>query len=184
MMEPQRFGRHLLFAIAAAVGTPAAVVLLGPLLGTSEALRAYVAGLGIAYLLLISDTSRRRLQVGLGAAAVALLVLAVTDSVLGVALGGAVMIAVTRSALLFDSPGLRGLALETAISGGGLFFARYFFDAQSLVGIALALWIFFLIQSGYFIVGGVGARPSIASDQGDAFEAAREHLTHLLDKEA
>jgi hypothetical protein len=46
----------------------------------------------------------------------------------------------------------------------------------------LAVWIFFVIQSVFFLIGGVNARREGAVET-DAFEAARARALELLERE-
>jgi hypothetical protein len=69
--------------------------------------------------------------------------------------------------------------VEATLLGGGLVLARWLATPGPL-GVVLALWGFFAVQAGFFLVGGVGERPREAGGV-DRFEAARRRALALLD---
>jgi hypothetical protein len=182
------FARTLVFAAAAAAAAPFALAVLRPLFGEAGALAALAIAVSAAYLLGLA----RRPASGLGAA------LALTLSGVGlVALGAtplalaalcAVLIGVLRSGLL-RRDGRRGLdfgrafALEAVLIGAGLAVGAWL-ARGSAFPVSLALWGFFLVQSGFFLVGGPAARAARdAADPGevDPFEQARKRALELLE---
>jgi hypothetical protein len=97
------------------------------------------------------------------------------------ALGAAIALGLARSGLLYRSRGARGIAIEALLLGGGLVLAR-FLMATGVLGPALALWGFFLVQSAFFAIGGPQMRE--AAVVGDRFESARRRALALLEEEA
>jgi len=184
------FPRTLVFGAAAAAGAPFALALLGPLFGEAGALAALAIAVSAAYLLGLA----RRPATGLGAA------LALTLSgVGGIALGAtplalaalcAVLIGVLRSGLLrrdarAGSDFGRAFALEAALVGGGLALGAWL-ARGSAFPVSLALWGFFLVQSGFFLVGGpaaAAARDAAPAGEADPFERAQRRAQELLKRE-
>jgi hypothetical protein len=91
------------------------------------------------------------------------------------AVASAGLIACGRSGILYRSRPLRALVLESLLAAGGLVFAGQLAGAS----LALAAWGYFLVQSLFFLVGGIEARPD--PGPADPFERARAELLALLD---
>ena len=109
----------------------------------------------------------------------AVFVLLVAPSPLGVAMGAAAIVAVGRSAWLYRAPLPRLFVVETVLLVLGLGLAGAV-ASPGTVGITIAVWTWFLVQSAWFLV----ARPSpgLRREPGDGFERARERLERLLDE--
>jgi len=173
------FTRTLLFGALAALGVPATGLLLAPVLGSSLTLSLYVLGLPIAYVAWVAGSLRRAvLAAGLAAIGTFVLLLFLPGHAL-CAVGAAGILAAVRSGFLFRAPQPRLLVLEAILLVAGLAVADAL-ATPGLVGSALAVWGFFLVQSLYFPL----ARPRVRADRpaGDPFERARERLEHLLDE--
>ena len=173
------FSRTLLFGALAAVGVPAAGVLLAPVLGLPLTLSLYVLGLPIAYLAWIAGSLRRGVLAGGLAAAGTLVLLLFLPGPTLAAVGAALTVAAVRSGFLFRAPQPRLLVLEAVLLVTGLAVADAL-AGPGLIGSALTVWGYFLVQSLYFLL----ARPRVraARSAGDPFERARERLERLLDE--
>jgi hypothetical protein len=181
-MRWNSFARSALFAAAAALLAVPVFLLLAPLFGAHTAVASLAIALSAAYVAGIAGHVRR----GLGAAALAgllgLLVCAIAESLPEVAIGTAVVLAVVRGGLLHRGRGrARTLAVEVFLGVAALLVARFLADA-SIVGLALTVWGFFLVQSFFFLLGaGPGAvrvHPEV-----DPFEQARGRLLELFENE-
>jgi len=181
-MKWNSFGTSLAFASLAGAAWPAFALAAVPAVGTRAALSLYLVASAAIY---VAGLTPRRVQ-GMGAAIVAALLGALFAAVARepavVALGAAIGVGVCRSGLLYRARAGRALATETCLLGGGLLLAR-FLAAPGFLGVALALWGFFLVQSGFFLIGGVSERPGDARGI-DRFESARRRALALLEEEA
>ena len=83
-----------------------------------------------------------------------------------------------RSGLLYRSRFARALLLESTLVGAGLWLAGHVFDG-SVTSTALAVWTFYLVQSVFFAVAGIAARPDRPNDT-DPFDAARARALATL----
>ncbi len=92
------------------------------------------------------------------------------------------VLSVARAALLRRTTPARAVAIEAALVGCGLAFAR-FLAASAAQPTALALWGFFLVQSCGFLVDG-GERRPYDGRHPDAFEEAYARATEALDRGA
>ena len=131
----------------------------------------------------VAGLTPRRVH-GVGAAIVVALLgalfAAVTREPEVVALGTAIGVGVCRSGLLYRARTGRALATEIGLLGGGLLLAR-FLAAPGVLGVALALWGFFLVQSGFFLIGGVAERRGDTRGI-DRFETAHRRALALLEE--
>jgi hypothetical protein len=94
--------------------------------------------------------------------------------------GLAVVLAVARSVFLYRAAPARAVAIEAALAGGGLVFARLL-GTGSALGMALSIWGFFLVQSCFFLLG-AGRRAEPAHP--DPFEAAHARAMEVLERSA
>jgi hypothetical protein len=171
------FARSLLFAAVAAVGLWVAAAVLLPVLHPARLLTLYVAAAAAAYIVGIAPGRSAGLAAGGIAAALGCGLLLLPLGVAGTALAAALVIAVCRSAILYRARRLRALLLEGVLLVGGLGLAHAFAGSGSA---ALGLWGYFLVQSAFFLVGGVAARGE--RDGGlDPFDRACAQLAALLD---
>jgi hypothetical protein len=173
------FVRSLFFAAAAAgallVGTP----LLAPLCGDRAALRFLILSGVVAYAAAAAPSRGRAAQACALAACAGALLLALPLGLHVHALGAAALLGVCRSGVLYRSRPARTALLEITLLGAGLALAA-FLAGGTLLRLALACWGFWLVQSAYFAVGGVAARPD-DSTQEDPFERARARILALLE---
>ena len=182
------FARTLAFGAVAAGVAPFALAVLRPLLGAPGALAALAIGVSAAYALGLA----RRPATGLGAAfAIALCsvgALALGAAPLALAALCAVLIGVLRSGLLRRDARRsldfgRAFALEAGLIGAGLAVGAWL-ARGSAFPVSLALWGFFLVQSGFFLIGGPAARTArdaAAPGEVDPFERAQKRALELLE---
>ncbi|MGH0033196.1 MAG: hypothetical protein ACQGVC_25675 [Myxococcota bacterium] len=171
------FGRALVFGAVAA----AALLLAGPLLagifGAVGALRVFAVGVAVAYLAGLGPDWRRGFVAAGAAAALGALLLLLPFGIAWTAAGAAAIVAVCRSGLLYRARPLRAWSVEAVLLVAGLALAA-FLAAGSWASLALATWGYFLVQSAFFLAGGVRARREPAP--GDPFERAAKELAALL----
>jgi hypothetical protein len=171
------FARAIGFALAAAATLFAAQVLVAPLLGAHATLRVFAVGSVAVYLAGLGPSWRRGAAAALAAAVAGAVVLLLPVSVVPTAIAAAGILAACRSGFLYRSRPLRAVALEACLAAGGLALAGWL-ASGGVVSLALAAWGFFLVQSVFFLVGGIEARPD--PGPGDPFERARAELEALL----
>ena len=181
-MRWNTFGRSAVFAALAGIGILPWIVLAGPMLGMRWALAVYLVTLTATAVVGAAPSLRR----GLGVSVMVTLLggcLAVTTHTLpALALGLAVLFAMARGVFLYRLRPARAVAVEVALVGGGLLFAR-FLAGPSLISLVLAVWGFLLVQSVFFLVGGVRVRERAVPQQ-DPFDTAHERARALLDGSA
>jgi hypothetical protein len=180
MMCWDTFGRSAVFAAVAAAGWPPWLIVAGPILGAGPVLALYLVIVTAAYLAGMGPPGARRLAVGAGAAVLGCALAAAVHTTSELALGLGALLATARSGVLYRSRPGRAVVAEVALVGGGLLFARTL-ATPSPFGVMLAVWGFFLVQSTFFLVGGVAARPR-AGARRDPFEEAHAQATALLDE--
>jgi hypothetical protein len=172
------FGRSLAFAALAAAGLPVAVTFAGALIGDGDAARLYlIAAAGIYAAGLCPDRSRRFAAFASAAFAGMILALLPLD-LRHTAIGAAGIVAFARGFLLPDTRNLRALAIEVAFGSAGLATAAWF-ARGGLLALCLAIWGYFLVQSGYFLIGARG--PGYGETTRDPFDLARARLQRLLE---
>ena len=175
------FGRSLVFAAAAAAGWPAFLLLAGPITGARVALSLYLVGVAAFYVAGLAPRRAQRLSAGAAAAALGIAFLAFAPSPAFVTLGAALAVGVGRSGLLYQARPARALASEAALLGAGLLLARFLGGGSGTLAVALAIWGFGLVQSLFFLLGGVGPRRDEAGAI-DRFELALRRLAELLEE--
>jgi hypothetical protein len=179
MMRCNTFGGSLLFAAFAAAGLLALEVLIVPPLHLAALLAFYVAAVATAYVVAIAPRRASGLAAGVLAALFGIALLLLPLDVEQTALGAALVVAVCRSAILYRARPLRSLLLELTLLAGGLGLARLL-AAGGAASPALGLWGYLLVQSLFFLAGGVTVR-SGREARTDPFERARARLLVLLD---
>jgi hypothetical protein len=179
MMRWNGLGRSLLFGACAAAAYVPFAIIATPLFGWSGSLAAYALLSAAVYLAGLGATLRQGLAasllLGLGVGAVAFVAPSDRDVVLAAALA----LGLLRSGLLYRSRFARAVALEGALTCGGLVIAGQIFDG-SVLSTALALWTFYLVQSVYFAVPGIAARRD-CPDGVDPFDSAHARALAVLD---
>ena len=179
-MRWNTFGRSAGFAAAAGCGVMPLLLVTAPLLGVRGALSLYLAGVAAAYVTAIAPSLRRGLGAGLFVGLLGVGLAAAAHALPELAVGLGVLLALARSGFLYRAQPGRALAVEIALVGGGLLFAR-FLAGTSLLSVMLALWGFLLVQSVFFLVGGVRTREAGAAHK-DPFDAACERANAMLDR--
>jgi hypothetical protein len=173
------FGRSLVFAALAAAGLPVAVTFGGPIFGGSAAARSYlIAAAGIYAIGLCPDRSRRAAALATAVLVGVILALLPLD-LRATAVGAAGMIAFVRGVVLANGRRpLRALASEVVFAAAGLAAAAHF-ARGGLVALCLAIWGYFLVQSGWFLIGDGAVGPGVL--ERDPFDRARARLLRLLE---
>jgi hypothetical protein len=174
------FGRSLLFgAVAAAAFVPFAIVTI-PHLGWSGTLAAYAVASASVYLAGLGATRRQGLGagllVGLLGTGVALVAPTARDAIVAAAL----LLGLCRSGLLYRARFARALVLEGVLLCAGLGIAGHLLTGSTFSAV-LAAWAFFLVQSVFFLVGGVETRREDAPDV-DPFDAARARAVEIMEQ--
>jgi len=178
-MRCNTFGRSAVFAALLGISVLPWLVVAGPLLGMRWALAVYLVALTVTAVTAAAPSRRRRLGAGFIVAALGSGLALVTRTLPELALALAVLFGMVRAVVLYRLRPMRAVAVEVALIGGGLLFAR-FLAGPSLASIVLAIWGFLLIQSFFFLVGGVRPRER-ATSRHDPFDAAHERARVLLD---
>lgn len=181
-LEGRCWTRSLVFAAVAAFAAPAVAVGAASWLGTTTAFRVVVVALAVGYAWIVAPPKTRRLRVVALGSVLGLAALALTATVREAVLGAAVIVALLRTGLLYRASGLRGPALELVLGGLGLAVAAQW-RGLGVGGFALGVWSYFLVQSAYFVVSGIGRRGRVGV-AGDEFERAAARLEELLDETA
>jgi hypothetical protein len=177
MMRWNGFGRSVAFAAVAGAGLPVAQALLAPALGVAGALRLTLVAVAVIYVAGLAPRARASGAAGLAGAAAGVVLLALPLGVHATAAGAAAWVALGRSGLLYRARPLRALATEALLLAGGLGLAR-FLAQGGVLGLALGLWGFLLVQSVFFLIGGVAPRGPRGPE--DPFERSRAELLALL----
>ena len=171
------FARSLAFAALAAAGLPVAATFAWPLFGLESAVRLYaIAAAGAYAIALCPDRSRRAGALAVAAFAGVLLALLPLD-LRATAIGAAGIVAFARGVLLAHGRTPRALAIEIVFGAAGLAAAAHFARGD-LFALCLAVWGYFLVQSGWFLIGGSAGAPAA---ERDPFDRARARLLRLLE---
>lgn len=174
-MRARRFGQSLLFALLAALGSIPWTLATGSAVGRGRAEALYWLALAVLHLVWIAPGWPCKLRTGVlacGAAA------ALTVVPAPAFLGAAILVAVGRSGLLYRAKPARAVATEALLVGGGLAFAGWL-AGPSLLDQAFSVWGFYLLQSLFFLLGGVAERREEA--QTDPFDDALRRATAVLE---
>ena len=181
-MRWNSFVRTLGFGAVAAAGLPVAAALFGPAVAFHHLLPPYLVVTTALYTAGIAPTRARGLTAGGLALLLGLALLACANGGAELAIGAALILSAVRSGLLYRARPARAIVLEAGLLCGGLGLAKFLLT-DGLGGVSLALWGFFLVQSLFFLVGGLAVRPE-ASPRRDPFEHARAQLLSLLGEES
>lgn len=168
------------FGLVAGLGSIPWSMVAGPIFGSAWALAAYCLLATVLYVVAVAPTWSRAFAIGALAGLLATVTCILAPSPTVAVLGAALILAVARSGFLYRSQPARALLIEGVLTFGGLLFAGWL-AGPSPLGSALAIWSFFLIQSQYFLIGGVASRepeePPI-----DPFERARKRALALMEE--
>ncbi len=169
----------LAFALVAALAAVPWTMVTVPILEPFAAVAGYAAAAVALYLMWIAPSLSRGLRIGALAgvltAGAGILAPGLSEALLAMA----AILAVARSGFLYRSRPARAVVLEGTLLAAGLLFARAIAGSTSL-GVGLGIWGFFLVQSLFFLAGGVDGRP-VEEPGVDPFDKARRRALALLE---
>lgn len=174
------FLRSLAFGLVAALGVIPWAMALGPFFGHSWAIASYSLMAASLYAAIISPGWPRGVALGAAAGFVALAIAVLAGRPSEAILGAALIVAVARSGFLYRAKPARAVVVEAALVFGGLLAARAL-AGPTLLSAGLAVWVFFLVQSLFFLAGGVRERPP-DEPRVDPFERARKRALALMEE--
>jgi hypothetical protein len=172
-------GRSLLFAAVAAGAFPVFALVANPVLGRASALSLYLLGVAALYVAGLTPRRSRGIAATGIAAALGAGVFLLAPSIGTIAAGAALIVGLCRSGVLYRSRRARALLTETCLLAGGLGLARFLAGPDTLQ-VAFAIWGFFLVQSFFFLLGGVAERAEVPLGL-DPFEVARARAMALME---
>lgn len=178
-MSWRSFGGSLLFAGAAGLASYPLALLLTPFFGWWGAPALVFTVWIVLYTAGLVRGPGHRALAAVALLSLALVLNAVDASFQSVAVALGAALGVTRSGFVFRTRPLRGFAIELAIGAAALGML-VFFGGSGPGATALGVWGYFLIQSGYFLVGGRRARDA-ADAALDPFEEARRQAERILE---
>ena len=180
-MRCNSFGRSLLFAaVAVALWLPFAVLFV-PWVGFWTTRGLYMV-LGIAlYIFAIAAKPAHGMIVAVAALAAGLVVASVASSDLVLLAGLGVVVSTARSGFLYRASALRAFGFESILLAGSVWFAADVIG-PTLIGCALSIWAFFLVQSCFFLL----PRPQsgdVWRHATDPFDGAHQRALALLEED-
>ncbi len=173
------FAGSLLFAALVAGAFPVFALLANPILGRASTLSLYLLGIAVLYAAGLAPSRTRAVATAGIGSALAAGVLLLAPSLGTIAVGAALIVGVCRSGVLYRSRRARALVAETLLLAGGLGLARFLAGPDTLQ-VAFAIWGFFLVQSFFFLLGGVAER-AVTPAGLDPFEVARARAVALME---
>jgi hypothetical protein len=179
MMRRQTLMSSLCFAAVVALGLVPCLLLSQSYLGSRLALSLYTLGSAALYIYWLAPNAARGLRAAVVASGLLFGVLHMAGSRHELLGGAAVVIALSRSGILYRSNFYRALLLEVTLLGGSLWFA-FELAAASYWSMAWSLWGFYLVQSLYPLVGARERQPDSVS--GDAFNDAHNSALAILEQ--
>ncbi len=174
------FVRSLVFAAVTALAYVPYSALISPWLGAKLALSSYLILAVSVYVTGLASTLRRGLGAALVAAPLGLGLLLISGSPQLCAVGAVFILGLCRSGVLYRSRFGRALVLESVLGFGGLLLADFLW-VGSFFPVSMALWGFFLVQSAFFLIGGVSERRDVIDDM-DPFDQACTRALALLEE--
>ncbi len=172
------FGRTLIFGALAAAGWPLLMALTSWLWAPVNALAVYLVGLSAVYVAGLGDRPRRALRCGILTLVVGALAVTLGPGLFFTVLGAAGLLGFGRLLLLNRDRPARGLTMEVAVLGAGLLLAGSVAGPEPLQ-VSLAIWVFFLAQSLYFLAPGRSTSNSTRHEV-DPFDVAAHRIDELL----
>jgi hypothetical protein len=173
------FAGSLIVAAASALGAIPYLMVARPILGATTAWSTCCVAITVCYLISIAPNPARGIRIGLLAGVFGLGIVVFSPSFSVTALGCAVLLGVIRSGFVFRAEPARALLIEGGLLAGGLALANVL-SGVGVLSIAMAVWGFFLVQSLFFLLGGVGRRAE--REEGiDPFERAYKQAVGLMD---
>lgn len=178
-MSRHSFGRALGFAAVSAALTFPALLLGAMLWGYDGSLALYMLGLAPLRTFSAAPELRAGLRAGIATAVLSVLLAIVVDSVQAALLATLVILAIGRG--LLSTPRGLGRVLFMELLLGGVSFAVFIaFRDQHLIGDALAVWGFWLVQSVFALLAYTPvAREAEPVDRFVAAQTAAERLLQL-----
>jgi hypothetical protein len=180
MMRIDSFGRSAAFAAAIALGWIAWFVIAAPVIGVGAARSLYLVAATALYTGALAASPPRRASTTVVVGALGLVLAAVAAGGPELALGLAILLGTARGAFLHRTTPARAVAIEAVLVIGGLAFAR-FLATGAAQPTALALWGFLLVQSCFFLVGGIAVRRGDGRHP-DPFEEAVARATEVIER--
>ncbi|HSF19579.1 MAG TPA: hypothetical protein VLK65_28915 [Vicinamibacteria bacterium] len=180
-MPTRCFARSLGYGVVAALAMTPFLLLFGPIFGRGNAM-ALASVLAVSgYVAVVASSRVQGLRVGLLAFVAGMLLLGLAEPPT-VLLGAGVLLSILRSGFLFRSKPARALLVEGSLLGAGLLLARLLASGGEALSFSLALWGFFLVQSLFYLVGGVStAGPTPTAE--DPFARACREAARLMEDE-
>jgi hypothetical protein len=173
------FAGSLVYAAISALVAIPYLMAARPILGSSIAWSSCCVAMVVGYLIAIAPSWARGIRIGLLAGVFGLGIVVLAPSTSVAVLACMVLLGLMRSGFLLRTKPARALVTETGLLAAGLAMA-YVLAGWGVLSIALAIWGFFLVQSLYFLVGGIGQRAGRAEDV-DPFEKAHKQAVRLMD---
>jgi len=172
---------NLLFAAIAGLATVAYSVIAPPVLGFkgfSTAWLWWCLFLTVSYLVAIAPNLGRGLRIGILAGAIGVGICLVAPGEGAALLGMTMILGLMRSGFLFPRRLARAVAVELGLAGFSGLLAGSLAGPSSL-SLGIAVWGFFLVQSLFFVIGGIEVwRPGVTED---AFEKARREAMRMME---
>jgi hypothetical protein len=173
------FGRSAVFAAVAALAWMPWAMLAAPLVGVPAARALYLVAVAALYCGGLAKSTPRRASTTILAAVVGCVLALVARGTPELCVALAATLGVVRSGLVHRTAAARAVALEAGLLVGGLLFARFL--AAGPLATALGVWGFLLVQSCFFLVGGMAARAEDGR-HADPFEEACARATEVLER--
>jgi len=180
------FASSLFFAVIAALATVPFVMVAGPVVGPRFIVMLGCVSLGAGYLFAVAPSWSRGVRIASVALGLGIVVAVVAPSQGAAALGAASILGILRSGFLYRSRPARALVIETGLLSLGLLLAGVLAGSAALsypslgLRFGLGVWGFFLVQSLFFVVGGVSTRAE-EQDGVDPFVKAREEALRIME---
>lgn len=171
--------RCLLFALFAGLGALPWQLLFGAVWPFDACLGSYLLALVLAAAIVTAPSWRRALIAALLAGALCAPLALISPGIATATLGALIALGLTRSAVLYPRPFARALAFELALAlPSALAFAVLHDGAP--IGNSLAVWSFWLMQSGFALLRGKVA--TAGGLERDPFEAALSAADELMQR--
>lgn len=178
-MRGNTFLGSLAVGMFLALGAIPWLIVAGPVVGHSFAAGVYCLGALVVYLVAIAPSWRQSVATAAAASLASVLALMMGAGLAEIVIIAAAFLALARSGFLYRSRPARAVVLEAALLVGGLLCAR-FLAAPTVLGFGLGVWGFLLVQSLFFLAGGVDERPADEPAL-DPFERARQDALAVLE---
>lgn len=181
------FASSLVFAAFAALITVPFLMMANSFGSLRFAVGIGCLALVVGYVFVIAPSWSRGVRTALVAAGIGIVVVVIAPTKGAAVVGTIFVIGVLRSGFLYRSRPGRALVIETLLLSVGVLLAGILASSGYAPGYtagvlrtALAVWGFFLVQSLFFVIGGVAQRAA-ESDGVDPFVKAREQAMRLME---